>query len=108
MSSSNKRSAEDEVRDEEKACKQKNCTELSSASTSMPQDCDLSSLEGILEFLSFRYEDIIGNGIMKHYIILRLLYAARVNGADLFRLGEVFNHYFNHVSKFEYQLSSIL
>jgi hypothetical protein len=89
MSSGNKRSAEDDIHDEEKACKQTNCTELLSASTPMPQDCDLSTLEGILAFLSFRHEDIVGNGIMKHFIILRLLYAARINGADMFHLGEV-------------------
>jgi hypothetical protein len=108
MSSGNKRSAEDESRDEEKACKRKNCTELSAASTLMPQDCDLSGIEGILAFISFPYEDIVGNGIMKHYIILRLLYAARVNGADLFRLGEVCYYYFITYSKFEYQFPSIV
>ena len=92
MSSGKKRSAEDENQDEEKTCKQKNNTELSSTNTLIPQDCDLSNLDGILGLLSFRYEDIVGNGIMKHFIILRLLYAAHINGADLFRLGEVCYH----------------
>jgi len=106
MSCGHKRSAESEIHGEDKSCKQNNCTELSSTSTPMPQDCDLSTLEGLLALLSFRYEDIIGKGIMKHFIILRLLYAARVNGADLFHLGEVCKQYLNHLLKIEHQYPS--
>ena len=107
MASGNKRSAEVDLLDDEKASKQSNCTTESVATILTPNKCDLSSLEGILALLSFDFEGIVGFGKMKDFIILRYLYAARVEGVDLFLLGQVFEYYFNSHSRVESPLSSL-
>ena len=89
MASGKKRAAEDEVCDGAKILKENNMKDGSLDTIKLSGDYDLSSLDGILAFLSNPFSDIVGTGFMKAFVIMRLLYAARVNGADLFHSNEV-------------------